>query len=105
MRSENNDRRFTLIGRLMAPENHEPKYKVKRDTVVSTCADPQIWEMVCEDGTVLYARFANEELTCKEKRTGQYICSGRPALDKTKIPDNKLEFYLEMYSQHNIYFQ
>lgn len=105
MRPENKDRAFTLIGRLLAPENYEAKYKVKRETVVSTCSDPQIWEMTCVDGTILYARFNNGELTCKEKRTGDFICSGNPALDKTRIPDEKLEFYLEMYSSHNIYFQ
>ena len=105
MRPENRDRAFTLIGRLLAPEDNQPKYLVKRDTLKLTCSDPQIWEMTCVDGTILYARFNNGEITCKEKRTGDFICSGSPVLDKNHIPDNKVEFYLEMYSQHNIYFQ
>jgi len=105
MRPENKDRAYTLIGRLLSPDNHEPMYRVKRESVVCTCKDPQIWEMSCEDGTILYARFNGGELTCKEKKTGALVCSGSPALDKTRVPDEKLEFYLEMYSRHNIYFQ
>ncbi len=96
---------FSIIGGFMAPQTHKPKYIVKRHSLKLTCPDPQIWEMECEDRTILYARFSNGGLTCREKRTGDFICSGIPVLDKTEIPENKIEFYLEMYSQHEIYFQ
>jgi len=96
---------MTLIGRIQNPENNEPKYKVKRDTLKCTCVYPQIWEMECEDRTILYVRFNNGEINCKEKMTGTLICSGNPVMDKLKMPDNKVEFYLEMYSKHQIYFQ
>lgn len=104
MRDENKPISFTLIGRITSQQDKEPKYNVKRDTLKLTCSDPQIWEMECTDGTILYARFNKGELTCREKRTGDIICSGSPAIDRIKIPDNKIEFYIEMYSQHNIYF-
>lgn len=97
--------KMTVIGRLMAPELHDPKYRVKRDTLKLTCNDPQIWEAECIDGTILYIRFKGGNLNCKVKKTGEFVCSGNPFLDREKIPDNRIEFYLEMYSNHNIYFQ
>lgn len=97
--------KMTKIGRLMTPEGTIPKYRVKRSTLKYTCTSPQIWEVECVDGTLLYIRFNDGELTCKEKKTGSFICSGSPVLDKLSIPENKLEFYLEMYSQHLIYFE
>jgi hypothetical protein len=106
MRKENQFVTHTLIGRAInSPLMIEPTYKVKRETLKCTCKDPQIWEMECEDRTLLYARFNNGELTCKEKNTGVFICSGNPVLHKDKIPDEKVEFYLEMYSKHTINFQ
>lgn len=89
----------------MMPDIIEHKYRVKRSTVKSTCSDPQIWEAECVDGTILYIRFREGSLTCKVKKTGEFICSGNPFLDKVKIPDDRLEFYLEMYSKHTIYFE
>ena len=106
MRKENQFVTHTLIGRAInSPLMVESKYKVKRETLKCTCQDPQIWEMECEDGVVLYARFNKGELNCMEKKTGLYVCSGNPILHKDSIPDNKVEFYLEMYSRHTINFQ
>ena len=105
MRPENADRRHTLIGRILSSGRSEPKYVVIRSSVKQTHNDPQVWEMECTDRTLLYARFNKGELTCKEKRTGDFICSGSPQLHRDFIPIEKVEFYLEMYSKHNIYFQ
>jgi len=83
----------------------EPFYKVKTNSLRVTCQDPQIWEADCENGVTLYIRYSKGSLTCLQKATGTFICSGNPALDKDKIPNEKVPFYIEMYSQYNVEFQ
>lgn len=83
----------------------EPKYKPVRSTLKKTCNNPQIWEVECDDGLVLYIRFNGNELSCKEKWNGQLVCFGVPILDQQQeISNDRLEFLLEMYSKHLINF-
>jgi hypothetical protein len=105
MRPENKDRTFLLIGRTLLDifDKIESKYYVLTSTIQKTCDDPQVWEMECKDGMKLYARFNNGELICKVFSTGETICKGKP-VDKSRILINKLPFYLELYSKHEIYF-
>lgn len=85
----------------------EPKYRVVRNTLKQTCQDPQIWEVECIDGMVLYIKFKEDgEISCKEKWNGSLICLGTSLLDKgKKINGDRVEFLLEMYSKHQIRFE
>ena len=81
-------------------------YKVKRSTMRETWADPQIVEVETSEGFILYIRFNNGQLTCQEKWSGNYLATGNPYLERLdkKLTFDKIEFYLEMYSNHSLTF-
>ena len=81
-------------------------YKVNRSTMRETWQDPQVVEVETVEGFVLYIRFNNGQLTCQEKWSGHYLATGNPYLERfdKKLTFDKIEFYLEMYSNHNLTF-
>ncbi len=84
----------------------DAKYVAKRHTLREVCATPQIFEVDCEDGTILYIRFKDENLTVRNKKTNELLCSGYPYLEKgqEKVDIKRIEFYVEMYSKFLIQF-
>lgn len=82
------------------------KYRVIRNTLIQTHSDPQILECMTEDGILLYIRWTGEAIYCLEKKTGFSVCAGMPFLHKGQeiLPLDQIEFYLEMYSRHEMKF-
>lgn len=88
-------------------EYPDSEYVVDRSTLIQTCSNPQILECMTYDGILLYIRFAGNSLTVREKKTNKFITAGDPFLykGKTSIPIDEVEFFIEMYSKHNISFR
>lgn len=85
---------------------NNPTFEAVRDTMKQTCSDPQVVEVECKDGLVLYIRYKDGELTVKEKWNGNLVGGGRPLLERNEktLTFDRIEFYLEMYSKFTIKF-
>ncbi len=83
-----------------------PEIEVITNSYKITSNNPQIVEYNTIQGFILYVRYNNDNLVCKNKSTNTILCSGMPLEYRTKkfIPKEQIEFYVEMYSQHKIKF-
>ena len=79
---------------------------IKHGQLLQTNSDPQILEGVALDGTSIYVRFNGTTLAVRNKKTNELLCSGEPLEFRGKqiIPMDKLEFFIEMYSNFKIQF-
>ena len=94
------------IPALFFDKTNNPQFEARRETMKQTCNDPQVVEVECKDGLVLYIRYKDGELSVREKWNGNLIGFGNPYLDRDNavLDFDRLEFYLEMYSQFKIRF-
>ena len=89
-------------------EHFNTEYEVPHGTLKNITKNPQIAECVAKNGETLYIRYANDVLTCRNKKTNELIAQGTPFIHKgehiTELKLTDIEFYLEMYSKFKINF-
>lgn len=80
--------------------------QVQHGSLRQTCADPQILEGTSLNGIPLYVRYNGRTLNVRNKNNNALLCTGDPIEFRgiKVIPMDKLEFYIEMYSQFQIRF-
>lgn len=80
--------------------------KIKSGTLKQTCINPQILEGTSLNYIPIYVRFNGVTLNVRNKNTNELLCSGDPIefRGKSQIPTDKIEFFIEMYSNFKITF-
>lgn len=84
----------------------KPEIEAIRNTYKIISNNPQIVEYNTTSGFVLYVRYNKDVLVCRNKTSNNVLCSSSPLEYRGKffIPQEQIEFYIEMYSSHKIKF-